>query len=50
MLEMASGLLTLMTFYATWSESQVPVTTHCELERGTSSDSKDITQYSKIFE
>jgi len=50
MLEMASGLLTLMTFYTTWSESQVPVTTHRELERGISSDSEDITQYSKTFE
>jgi hypothetical protein len=50
MLEMASGLLTLMTFYTTWSESQLPVATHCELERGISFHGEDITQYSKRFE
>ena len=50
MLEMAFGLLILMTFYTTWSESQVPVTTHCELERGISFHGKDITKYSKRFE
>jgi len=50
MLEMAFGLLMLMRFYTTWSESQVPVTTHCELERGISSHDEDIIHYSKRFE